>query len=92
MVPCAILLRLLRGRVFVDVLDTAYLTPTWDIEAPDKLVRVTEKYKVSGQTLVTNGYDIIDAVCDYWFVRYWDTQDEIWFLPTPVDDATRISG
>src|SRR5580692_8599996 len=80
----AILLRLLRGRVFLDVLDTAFLTPTWDAEAPDTLVRVTEKYKVSGQTLVTIGYDIVDAACDYWFVRCWDTQNETWFLPNPV--------
>src|SRR5271156_6945046 len=80
----SILIRLLRGRVFLDVLDTAFLTPTWDIEAPDKLVRVTEKYKVSGQTLATNGYDIVDTTCDYWFMRCWDTQSETWFLPSPV--------
>jgi hypothetical protein len=80
----AILLRLLRGRVFLDVLDTAFLTPTWDAEAPDTLVRVTEKYKVSGQTLAINGYDIVDTACDYWFVRCWDTRNETWFLPSPV--------
>ena len=84
----AILLRLLRSRVFLDVLDTAFLTPTWDVEAPDTLVRVTEKYKVSGQTLETNGYDIMDATCDYWFMRCWDTQSETWFLPSPVVGPT----
>ena len=45
----AILMRVLRGRVFFDVLDTTYLTPEWDPEEPDTLTRVTEKYKVRGQ-------------------------------------------
>ena len=44
----AILMRVLRGRVFFSVLDTTYLTPVWDAEAPDTLVSVTEKYKVAG--------------------------------------------
>ena len=26
----ALLLRVLKGRIFIDVLDTKYLTPTWD--------------------------------------------------------------
>ena len=34
----AILMRVLRGRVFFAVLDTTYLTPVWDPEAPDTLV------------------------------------------------------
>jgi hypothetical protein len=83
----AILLRLLRGRVFVEVLDTSYLTPVWDPEAPDTLIRVTEKYKVSGQTLTANGYDVADLSGDYWFVRYWDIQDETWFAPSLVGEA-----
>src|SRR5579863_2641091 len=29
----ALLLRVLKGRIFVDVLDTMYLTPTWDPSA-----------------------------------------------------------
>ena len=51
----AILLRVLRSRVFLNVIDTSYLTPIWDAEAPDVLTQVTEKYKVSGQTLVASG-------------------------------------
>ena len=42
----ALLLRVLKGRVFVDVLDTTYLTPTWDPTEPDTLIRVDERYKV----------------------------------------------
>ena len=47
----AILLRVLRGRVFLNVLDTTFLTPIWDPEAPDTLAKVTERYKVSGAML-----------------------------------------
>ena len=65
----SILLRLLRGRVFIDILDTSYLAPIWDVEAPDTLVKITEQYKVSGQTLIANGYDITDPAGDYWFAE-----------------------
>lgn len=80
----AILLRVLRSRVFLDVIDTAYLIPIWDAEAPDVLVQVTEKYKVSGKTLAANGYDTAEPNGDYWFMRCWDTEFETWFIPTPV--------
>ena len=80
----AILLRVLRGRVFLDVLDTTFLTPTWDPEAPDTLASVTERYKVSGAQLLANGYDIADPGASYWFTRHWDTQTETWFHPQPV--------
>src|SRR6202034_1795289 len=62
----ALLLRVLQGRIFVDVLETIYLTPTWDPEEPDTLARVDERYKVSGRDLATNGYTIDDADGQYW--------------------------
>lgn len=46
----AIQLRVLRGRVFFRVLDTLFLTPEWDPQAPDELLRVTERYKVAGSS------------------------------------------
>jgi len=36
----AILLRVLRGRLFFQVLDTMYLTPTWSPDEPDTLLNV----------------------------------------------------
>ena len=80
----ALLLRVLRGRVFVDVLDTPYLTPEWDADAPDTLSRVSERYKVSGHVLATQGYSVADPDVAYWFMRVWDTQEETWFLPVAV--------
>jgi hypothetical protein len=83
----ALLLRILRGRIFVDVLDTIYLTPTWDPFAPDTLARVDERYKVSGGDLIRNGYMIDDPDAQYWFARCWDSDSETWFEPTPVGSA-----
>ena len=47
-----ILLRILGGRPFLDVLDAAWLTPAWEAEAPDVLAGVTERYKVPGRDLL----------------------------------------
>jgi len=81
----AILMRVLRGRIFLDVLDTTYLTPEWDPQEPDTLIRVTERYKVSGTLLAASGYKVPDASVDHWFKRIWDVDREIWFVPVPVD-------
>jgi hypothetical protein len=83
----AVLMRVLRGRVFFDVLDTTYLTAEWDPEEPDTLTCVTEKYKVPGDLLASNGYDIADSAAVYWFTRSWDTETETWFVPVPVGSA-----
>jgi len=80
----ALLLRVLKGRIFVDVLDTMYLTPIWDPSAPDTLARVDERYKVSGADLKRNGYLIDDPDGQYWFTRSWDSESETWFEPAAV--------
>ncbi len=80
----ALLVRVLRGRLFVDVLDTKYLTPVWDPTEPDTLTRVEERYKVTGRDLIRNGYTIDDTDGQYWFSRCWNKDGEIWFEPVPV--------
>lgn len=80
----AILLRVLRGRVFFNVLPTLYLTPVWDSQEPDTLLSVTEQYKVPGSVLAAQGYDIADDDVTYWFMRRWDSDAETWFAPWPV--------
>jgi hypothetical protein len=80
----AILMRVLKSRVFFKVLPTTWLTPVWDPEAPDTLLSVTERYKVAGKILASQGYDIADPATQYWFQRSWDADMETWFLPVPV--------
>lgn len=82
-----ILMRVLRGRVFFQVLDTRYLVPVWDTATPDSLSRVIERYKVPGQRLVESGYEIPAPEIDYWFERQWDAEHETWFIPIAVDSA-----
>ena len=80
----AIQLRVLRGRVFLQVLETTYLTPHWDPEAPDTLLSVTESYKVPGRVLAAQGYALADEISAYWFMRRWDAETETWYEPWPV--------
>jgi hypothetical protein len=84
----AILLRVLKSRVFFRVLDTRYLTPVYDPEAPDTLLRVTERYKVPGAILAAQGYNLADPAATYWFQRTWDATAETWFAPLPVAAST----
>lgn len=86
----AVLLRVLRGRVFFQALPTLYLTPAWDPQAPDTLLSVTERYKVPGRVLAGQGYDIAEPGADYWFMRRWDGEAETWFVPWPV--ASSVQG
>jgi hypothetical protein len=79
-----VLMRILRGRVFLDVLDATWLTPTWDPGEPDTLLSVVERYKVPGSDLLAAGYDMIDPAGQYWFQRRWDREEEIWYEPRPV--------
>jgi Phage portal protein, SPP1 Gp6-like len=82
----AILMRVLSGRVFFEVMDSTYLTPLWNPQAPDVLLRVTERYKVKGADLALLGYDVDEAET-YWFQRVWNADAEIWFQPLPLTDA-----
>ena len=86
----AVLMRVLRGRIFFSVLESLYLTPVWDVTAPDTLSRVTEKYKVSGADLALQGYEEADPSTVYWFQRVWDNVAETWYLPWPADDAVAL--
>jgi hypothetical protein len=92
----AVLMRVLRGRVFFSAMESLYLTPVWDPQAPDVLQSVTERYKVAGSVLAAQGYDIAEPQAQYWFMRRWDAENETWFLPSlatvpqpPVPDRAR---
>jgi hypothetical protein len=84
----AIQLQVLKGsdgkyRPFVKAFRTTYLTPEFDKQRPDKLIGLTEKYKVKGKDLKAIGYTIDDddLNSDFWFMRKWDLNEEIWFVP-----------
>ena len=81
----AILMRVLNGRIFFQVLDSIYLTPVWNPAEPDSLLSVTQRYKVSGTQLSGDGYSELDPDTDYWFQRSWDVDTETWYVPSPTN-------
>lgn len=83
-----IMLRVLKNRLFFNIFDTQFLTPTWKVDAPDTLQSVTERYKVKGQALSDQGYTIADdeLKADFWFQRIFDEMSETWYLPWKVKD------
>ncbi len=90
----AILVRFLSARVFCNVMETGNLTPTWNPEEPDTLLKVTELRKVTGDQLRGAGYTIADddAKTLFWFRREWDANAERWFKPWKVaEDKPRIT-
>ena len=80
----AILMRVLKGRLFFDAMPTMYLTPEWRPDAPDTLLQVTEKYKVPRSELAAVGYEPTGDAEWWWFQRRWDDSREIWYHPWPV--------
>lgn len=79
-----VLIKVLKGKLFVDVLGTQHLTPIFDWEDPCKLIGLQEKRKVSGATLIARGYEGIkedDKGQMYYVVREWGEQEEIYYDP-----------
>ena len=87
-----VVMRILKGRVFFAVMDSTYLTPIFDPEAPDTLLSVTERYKASGASLKAVGFAIAedDLTTNFWFQRVFDVNQEKWFEPQKLDDATSL--
>ena len=81
-----IVLRVFRGRLFFEAMDTLYLCPEWRHDAPDTLSSVTERRKVKGAALRMQGYEVDDDMLgtDFWFVRRWNSDEETWFQPWQV--------
>ena len=83
----AILMRVLKERVFFEVKDTTFLTPSWKLDEPDTLAKVTERYKIHSDNLKALGYQLKDDGV-YWFQRDWDEGAETWYVPLSAQDAS----
>ena len=79
-------MRILNKRVFFSAMDTDYLTPAWQPDAPDTLLSVTERYKVKGSALIDAGYTIAPDKSNvtYWYQRVWTDAQEQYFEPLEV--------
>lgn len=76
-----------QNRAYVDVKDTLHLTPEWDENEPDRLVKITEKYKINAAEARALGVSIgkEDARALFWFQRIYDEASETWFVPWKVE-------
>ncbi len=83
----AIRMRILKQRVFFDIFDTRYLTPTWKSDEPDQLAGISERYKVGREILEAMGYQLPQSESVFWFGRDWDDGQEIWYQPWTMADA-----
>lgn len=81
----AVVMRIFDGRIFFEVLRTAYLTPVWDSADPRELSELVERYRVKAEDLLAQGH-AVEPGGDYWFERRWDARVETWYLP--YRDAT----
>lgn len=81
-----VLVKVLQSKFYIDVLDTVHLKPVFDVEAPENLVKLTDKRKVDGATLQAYGYTIDedDKNEDFYIVREWDDTWETYYLPYKV--------
>lgn len=83
-----------RYRAFFEVHDTEHLTPTWDPTCPDRLIKISQRFKAKGSALRAEGYTIGDdeGGLDFWFGRDWDEHEETWWQPWPVsaEDVTPV--
>ena len=82
-----ILFRVLNNRVFFTVMETQFITPSWDPAAPDTLSGVTERYKVCGENLIAAGIPVDDDSAVYLYQRDWTDAQEIHYIPLKVSDA-----
>lgn len=74
---------------------TMFLTPTWDRDIANRLIKVTEKYKMKGAELRNADppykIDDDDLGADFWVMRVWDEQEEIWFYPWKLDAEAKAT-
>ncbi len=81
-----ILMRISAGRVIFEAVPTTYLTPIYQTAQPDRLQKIVERYKVSGQTLIDLDYSGIDDTQTYMWRREWTQDSEVYFFPQQMDD------
>ncbi len=82
-----VLLKIYENCVYFETKTTQYLTPTFDLKNPDKIIKLREARKLKGDVLQSMGYDNVDENVDYWFVRVWDEMAETLYVPYTVSDG-----
>ena len=79
----AVYLRVLNEKFYFNVLNTQYLTPSFDQLEPDTLIGLIEKLPIDGASLRAMGYFIEDDNLNnpYILMREWNLNEEIFYAP-----------
>lgn len=83
----AILLKIIDDNLHFEAKASKFLTPIFDPNDPLQLLKVVEKFKVTGLDLRNagytpeNGYEIYEDAKSYWFQREFTKDAETWFIP-----------
>jgi len=83
-----VLIKVLKGKFYYDVLNTKDLTPIFDSQEPDNLIELSQKRKVDGASLRAFGYNVLedDKNKQFYFVRKWTETEEIYYQPYKIED------
>ena len=83
-----ILVKILNGKFYFDVLNTKHLNPVFNQDEPDQLIKLVDHKKIDGSTLISYGYEIPTENKNkyYWLDREWDQEREVYYKPYLVDD------
>jgi hypothetical protein len=82
-----VLVKVLNNKFYLDVLNTACLTPIFKQDDPGVLKSLIEKRKYDGATLLSYGYKIDEEDIHerYYIIREWTETDEIYYKPILCD-------
>src|SRR5882724_2027310 len=97
-----IIVKILEGQFYLEIVDPQFACPVWDKNNPHKLVGIKEVYKVKGNELARNGYSIENMGADYWWGREITDMEEVIYNPwtltqnndvqfKPIRDESRTS-
>jgi len=81
----AIWVEISANRPCLTLLETAYLTPEWD--PTGALLRVTERFMVTGRELAASGYPVEpkEYAARFWWQRRWTCDAVEISIPRPVE-------
>lgn len=84
-----------KNRFFFEGRDTTFLTPTFDLDEPDKLTLVREQYKTTRRQLIEMGYQMdADArandTTEYWMRIDYTPNAELEAVPWKVIDPDAV--
>lgn len=84
----AILVKILNGKFYFDVINAESLTPVFNWQDPDILIKISEMRKYLGSNLMTMGYEIAkdDQNKWFWLKREWNDTEEIYYKPYLIDN------